>query len=62
MSYTRKLLYCDFCGRSDADSSVVLMIIGPTVAICNHCVCMCVKVTEEWRKDKQKQEVSKVDV
>ena len=32
-------LYCSFCGKSDAEVSV--MIDGPSVFICNECVDVC---------------------
>lgn len=32
-------LYCSFCGKPQAE--VRVLIAGPTIFICNECVCLC---------------------
>jgi len=39
---TEKTYYCSFCGKTDKQVSVI--IAGPSVAICNECVRLCVGV------------------
>ena len=39
---TEKTYYCSFCGKTDKE--VQVMIVSPSVAICNECVRLCVGV------------------
>ena len=41
------LLYCSFCGQDQTE--VEILIAGPSVFICNHCVDLCNSIIEERR-------------
>lgn len=41
------LLYCSFCERDQTE--VEILITGPSVFICNHCVDLCNSIIEEKR-------------
>lgn len=49
-----KLLYCNFCGKSQKE---VKLIAGPTVFICYECVDMCYDIKREKEEPKSGDEV-----
>lgn len=44
MADEKKMLYCDFCGKSQNE---VKLIAGPTVFICYECVDLCYSIRTE---------------
>ncbi len=44
MAYTRKLIWCNFCGKESAQ--VAKLVAGPEVAICDECILQCYEIID----------------